>query len=184
MVSTEVQEIRYHATCKSATKQNILYFSDRASLYNSGKWPTWRTISSIICLFESSTCFKQLCAHLQEENSINTTSGTITLKTNAWSKITKIASNSSYFSNFWPLNCFQINYTKSCINTIILLMMSTGLLETCTGFKSTYYRRNCTSSWSLTRIGLLYQTNNDKCTHILLNHHPVNTVRISNIFNL
>ena len=32
-------------------------------------------ISSIICLFESSKCFEQLCAHLQEENCINTTSG-------------------------------------------------------------------------------------------------------------
>jgi hypothetical protein len=31
--------------------------------YNSGRWPSWRTISSIICLFESSTCFEQLCVH-------------------------------------------------------------------------------------------------------------------------
>jgi len=30
--------------------------------------------------------------------------------------------------------------------------MSTKLLETCRGFKYTYYRRNCPSSWSLTRI--------------------------------
>ena len=36
-------------------------------------------ISSIICLFESSTCFEQLCAHLQEGNCINTTSGIISL---------------------------------------------------------------------------------------------------------
>jgi hypothetical protein len=49
----------------------LIYFSDRASSYNSGKWPTWRTISSIICLFESSTCFEQLCAHPQEDNCIN-----------------------------------------------------------------------------------------------------------------
>jgi hypothetical protein len=46
---------------------------------DSGKWPTWRTVFSIICLFESSTCFEQLCAHLQEDNCINTTSGIITL---------------------------------------------------------------------------------------------------------
>jgi len=26
--------------------------------YNSGRWPTWRTISSIICLFESSIYFE------------------------------------------------------------------------------------------------------------------------------
>jgi len=36
-------------------------------------------ISSIICLLESSTCFEQLCDHLQEDNCINTTSGIITL---------------------------------------------------------------------------------------------------------
>jgi len=29
----------------------------------------------------------------------------------------------------------QINYTRCCINTIVLLKMSTQLLETCRGFK-------------------------------------------------
>jgi hypothetical protein len=48
-------------------------------IHNSSKWPTWRTISSIICLFESSTCFEQLCSHLHEDNCINTSSGIITL---------------------------------------------------------------------------------------------------------
>jgi len=33
----------------------------------------------MIYLFESSTCFKQLCAHSQEDNCINTTSGIISL---------------------------------------------------------------------------------------------------------
>ena len=33
----------------------------------------------MICLFESSTCFEQLCAHPQEDNCINTTSGIITV---------------------------------------------------------------------------------------------------------
>jgi uncharacterized protein with PQ loop repeat len=46
---------------------------------SSGKWPTWRTISSIICLFEFSTYFEQIYAHPQEDNCINTTSGIITL---------------------------------------------------------------------------------------------------------
>jgi len=45
----------------------------------------------MICLVESSTCFAQLCAHPQEDNFINTTSGIITLKTIEWSKISKIA---------------------------------------------------------------------------------------------
>jgi len=46
----------------------------------------------------------------------------------------------------------QSNYTRRCMNTIILLKMSTKLLETCRGFKETYYRRNCASSCSHTRI--------------------------------
>jgi len=29
----------------------------------------------------------------------------------------------------------QNDYTRSCINTIVLLRMNTGLLETCRGFK-------------------------------------------------
>jgi len=29
----------------------------------------------------------------------------------------------------------ESNYATSCINTIVLLRMSTGLLETCRGFK-------------------------------------------------
>jgi len=36
-------------------------------------------MSSIICSFESSTCFEQLCAHPEEGNCINTTSGIITM---------------------------------------------------------------------------------------------------------
>ena len=47
----------------------------------------------------------------------------------------------------------QSNYTGSYINTIVLLRMSTELLETCRGFIQTYYRRNCASSWSPTRTG-------------------------------
>jgi len=41
-------------------------------------------------LLESSTCFEQPCAHAQEDDCINTTSGIITLKISEWSKITKI----------------------------------------------------------------------------------------------
>jgi len=37
----------------------------------------------------------------------------------------------------------QTDYTRCCINKIVLLKMSTELLETCRGFKCTYYRRNC-----------------------------------------
>ena len=80
-------------------------------------------------------CFEQLCAHPQEDNCMNTTSGIITLKISEWSKITKITRTHrgcnaatmycSYFSNFRPLTYFQSDYTRSCIHTIVLLKMST-----------------------------------------------------------
>jgi len=73
---SSVATVRY--TERIETCFFFIYFSDRAYSYNSGKWPTWRTVSSILCLFESSTCFEQGCAHLQEDNCINTTSGIIT----------------------------------------------------------------------------------------------------------
>jgi hypothetical protein len=79
----------------------------------SGKWPTWRTISSIICLFESSTCFEQLCAYLQEDNCMNTTSGIITLKTIEWSKITKIN----------RIHCSLIGHKTLTINDKILVKL-------------------------------------------------------------
>ena len=91
--------------------------------------------SSMICLFESSTCFEQLCAYPQEDKCLNTASGIITLKISEWSKITKITRihrgyivatlYSSYFSNFRPLTYFQSDYTRSYIHTIFLLRMST-----------------------------------------------------------
>jgi len=68
----------------------------------------------MLYLFESSTCFEQLCAHPQEDNCINTTSGIITLKTSEWFEITRIrrgcnasTTYSCYFSKFRPLTCFQ-----------------------------------------------------------------------------
>jgi hypothetical protein len=46
-----------------------------------------------IRLFQSSTCFDQTRAHHQEVNCINPAPGIVTLKTNEWSKITKIQFN-------------------------------------------------------------------------------------------
>jgi hypothetical protein len=48
---------------------------------------------------------------------------------------------SSCFSNFRLLTYFQSDYTRCCINTVVLLRMSTELLETYRGFKETYHRR-------------------------------------------
>ena len=65
-------------TCTMKHKPVVKKAAQTAYL-NCGKWPTWCTISSVISLFESSACFEQLCAHPQEDNCINTTSGIITL---------------------------------------------------------------------------------------------------------
>ena len=140
--------------------------------------------SCIIRLFQSSTCFEQTRDHHQEVNSINTASGTVTLKKSEWSKINKIQfsciacktltstwqyisnhTNIRYKINFshlegfyqdfiipgqcfikkMQLNCilvildhslfFQSDYTRCCINTIDLLMMSICFLVTCRGVK-------------------------------------------------
>ena len=45
----------------------------------------------------------------------------------------------------------QTKYTSCCINTIVLLRMSTELFETCRVFKQTHYKRNCASSWLPTK---------------------------------
>jgi len=50
-----------------ATKLNVLIKTHKEDKPNSGKWPTWCTVSSTICLYESSTCFQQLCAHPHED---------------------------------------------------------------------------------------------------------------------
>ena len=59
---------------------------------------------------------------------MNTTSGIITLKITEWSKITKI-------TKITRIHCGFSDYTRSCIDTIVLLRMSIELLETCRGFK-------------------------------------------------
>ena len=43
----------------------------------------------LIHLLHSCTCFELYCAHLQEDNCINTASGIVTLETSGWSKLLK-----------------------------------------------------------------------------------------------
>ena len=40
---------------------------------------------------------------------------------------------SSLWKQVWPLTCFHSDYTRCCTNTIVLLKISTVVLETCTG---------------------------------------------------
>jgi hypothetical protein len=49
----------------------ILCSVDRASQYNSCKWPTWRTILFSICLYKFSACFEQPRAHHQEKSTVS-----------------------------------------------------------------------------------------------------------------
>jgi hypothetical protein len=85
----------------------------------------------MIRLFELSTCFVQLCAHPQEDNCMNTTSGIITLR--KWPSGMEIKMKHLALHIGWPLT--QTDYTRSCIHTIVLLRMSTQLLEIYREFK-------------------------------------------------
>jgi len=57
------------------------------------------------------------------------------LVTNVCNQGKTLCSPCSYFSNCRPFTYFQSGYTRCCINTTVLLRMSTQLLETCRGFK-------------------------------------------------
>ena len=74
----------------------------------------------MLCLFESCTCFEQLCAHPQEDNRINTTFGIITV-------LVAVRYEGQEFlldlHTRRPLT--QSDYTRSCVHTIVLLRMST-----------------------------------------------------------
>jgi len=71
-------------------------------------------------LFQFSTCFEQPRAHHQENQFINTTSG-----------ICHCVSVSVSCAGLRH----RVTYTRSCIDKLILLMMSTRLLETCRELK-------------------------------------------------
>ena len=62
----------------------------------------------MIFLFECSTCFEQLCAHPQEDNCMNTTSGIITVKISEWSKITEITRIKLLRSNKIKINRIKL----------------------------------------------------------------------------
>ena len=73
------------------------------------------TFFMLIHLLHSSTCFEHYCAHLQEDNCINTAYGIATLF--GWLFSTKLR---------------EFSRTRCCVNTTVLLKMSTIVLETCT----------------------------------------------------
>ena len=78
-VTNKNSVIEKYATLFMSTAQGQLHGgqqhknNNETLIVSSGRQPTWRTVSSIISLFESSTFFEQLCAHPQEDNCINTT---------------------------------------------------------------------------------------------------------------
>ena len=81
----------------------------------------------IIRLFQSCTCFEQTSANHQEVKCINAASGIVTLC--KWPSGLQVEQEHTGR----PLT--ESDYTRCCINTIDLLMMSTCLLETCRGLK-------------------------------------------------
>ena len=85
----------------------------------------------VIRLFQSSTCFEETRAHRQEVNCINKASGIVTLC--KWPSGMQVEQLLLDLHIGQPLT--ENDYTRCCINTIDLLMMSTCLLETCRGLK-------------------------------------------------
>ena len=110
-----------------AMSKDILNFY----FFNTGKWPTWRTTFYITRLFQSSTCFEETRAHHQEVNCINTASGIVTPC--KWPSSMQVEHELFDLHTVRPLT--GIDYTRCCINTFDLLMMSTCFLETCRGLK-------------------------------------------------
>jgi len=121
---------------------------------NSGKWPTWRTISSLICLFESSKCFEQLCAHPQEDSCINTI---VLLRMS-----TELLENTRSCINtivLLRMSTELLENTRSCINTIVLLRMSTELLEN---------TRSCINTIVLLRMSTELLENTRSCINTIV----------------
>ena len=85
----------------------------------------------IIRLFQSSTCFEETRAHHQEVNCINTASGIVILC--KWPSSMQVEQKLLDLHTGRPLT--ESDYTRCCINTIDLMMMSTCLLEKCRGLK-------------------------------------------------
>ena len=113
---------------RSGPLENItarVLYGDRTTIHSSCKYPTWRIVLFLICLFQFSTGFEQTRAHHQE--------------------------NQLYQYNIWYVSFFVgdrlvcrsgRNYTYTewhipdvVLIQLILLMMSTRLLETCREMK-------------------------------------------------
>ena len=88
-------------------------------------------LNHLVRLFQSSTCFEQTGAHHQEVNCINTASGIVTVC--KWPSGMQVEQFLLDLHTGRPLT--ERDYTRCCIDTIDLLMMSTCLLETCRGLK-------------------------------------------------
>ena len=120
-------QMECHRNNEDSKTDSILYLADRASRYNFWK-VTNLTHNS---LFQSSTCFEQTRAHHQVVSCINTTSGIVTLC--KWPSAMQIEQFLLDLHTGRPLT--ERDYTRCCMNTIDLLMMSMCLLETLRGFK-------------------------------------------------
>ena len=73
---------------------------------------------SMMCLFESSTCFEQPCAHPREDNCIN--------YNNWYNKSVLVAVQYADHNDLHTgRSLTQSDYTRCCINTTVLLRMST-----------------------------------------------------------
>jgi len=83
----------------------------------------------LIHLLHYCICFGHYCAHLQEDNCINTASGIVTLLGNF--SVHRLREDSRNLCT--EQSPTDIDDTRCCVNTFVLLKMSTIVLETCRG---------------------------------------------------
>ena len=94
----------------------------------SGRWPTWHTVLLYNILISILHVSSKYMLIIRRSNCTNTPSGIVTLC--KWPSGMQVELD---LHTGWSLT--ESHYTRCCINTIDLLMMSTCLLESCRGLK-------------------------------------------------
>jgi hypothetical protein len=97
-------------------------------------------IQLLVCLFESSACFKQPCAHPQEDNCVNTTSG-IFIWILYMFQATLCSSSGGQLCeyNFWYIYLNPLHVSSNSVlilrRTIVWIQLLVYLFESTTCFK-------------------------------------------------
>jgi hypothetical protein len=130
----------------------ILCSVDRAaSLYNSCKWPTWRTILFSICLFQFSTCFEQPRAHHQENQLYQYNIWYVSLCVGD-RLVCRSGRKSSLPTCTLDGHLHRVTHTRCCIDTTDSPYDEHEVARNMYRAEINIQNKNCASSWSFTRI--------------------------------